>query len=190
MNEEELEKLSTDEVTVTRAARTQARVMNSTNTSDTGEKPGQSGSGILITVLVLFLVVITAGMSFLIYVTLGNEKKYEAMEEQITAIEQRLPNTGQAQGSADSSKILKPTTTGSEATNQTQTSGVGTEPSSGVAQPNPNGTKTYIVQNGDTLSAIAAINGMNIDDLRSMNDLADDVLYEGQVLNVKAEATQ
>lgn len=188
MNEEELEQLSTDEVTVTRAARSQARVMNTSSNNDNGGIQRQSGSGILTTVLVLFLVVITAGMSFLIYVTLGNEKKYEAMEEQITAIEQRLPDTGQE--SADQSKLLQPATSNSDGANQTENSVSGTEPSSGVAQPNPNGTKTYIVQSGDTLSAIAAINGMNIDDLRNMNELADDTLYEGQVLNVKAEAAQ
>ncbi|WP_314068038.1 LysM peptidoglycan-binding domain-containing protein [uncultured Vagococcus sp.] len=188
MNEEELEQLSTDDVTLTRASRSQARVMTANHSSDNGGAQRSSGNGILTIILVLFLVVLTAGMSFLIYVTLGNEKKYDAMEEKITAIEQRLPNTGEGQESPDQSKLLQPTTNSSGAT--TSSEGVGTEPSSGVAQPNPNGTKTYIVQSGDTLSAIAAITGMTIDDLRSINELVDDNLYEGQVLNVKAEAIQ
>ncbi|MBP1041104.1 LysM peptidoglycan-binding domain-containing protein [Vagococcus sp. BWB3-3] len=187
MNEEELEQLSTDEVTVTRAARSQARLMTNNNEQVSPQRPTSSGSSLLTTVLVLFLVVITAGMGFLIYVTLGNEQKYADMEKQITAIEQRLPNTG-VQESADQSKVLTPTIDSSGSSNQTEASGA-TEPSSGLAQPNPNGTKTYIVQSGDTLSAIATINGMNIDDLRSMNELIDDTLYEGQVLNV-AEAPQ
>lgn len=184
VDEEQFEP-ETEDVLATRAERSQARVL----TTDNGGHQPQSGNGLLTTVLILFLVVITAGMSFLIYITMENEKKYDAMEKQLSAIEQRLPNTGQEQAPADESKLLQPKTSDSNAA--TSQSGVaGTEPSSGIAQPNPNGTKVYIVQSGDTLSTIATINGMTLEELRTLNNLTDDDVYMGQEITVTGTATE
>lgn len=50
------------------------------------------------------------------------------------------------------------------------------------------GTKTYIVEKGDTLSLIAAKFNTNISSLRSQNHLTKDAIYVGQKLTVASNA--
>lgn len=44
------------------------------------------------------------------------------------------------------------------------------------------GTSFYVVQSGDTLWAITNRLSISLDDLRSINNLSDDIIYPGQVL--------
>lgn len=42
----------------------------------------------------------------------------------------------------------------------------------------------YVVQSGDSLSAIAARQGISVDEIRYANDLGGDIIHEGQVLSL------
>ena len=54
----------------------------------------------------------------------------------------------------------------------------------------PDGTTVHIVQPGDTLSGIAAIYGMRLDDLRALNNIAptNNLIFSGQKIVVRAAA--
>ncbi len=44
------------------------------------------------------------------------------------------------------------------------------------------GTPFYVIQSGDTLWAISRRFGVDLDELRTLNNLTDDIIYPGQVL--------
>ncbi|MGA7733819.1 MAG: LysM peptidoglycan-binding domain-containing protein [Chloroflexia bacterium] len=48
------------------------------------------------------------------------------------------------------------------------------------------GTSFHIIQSGDTLWSISVRFGVEIDDLRALNNLSDDIIYPGQVLYLPA----
>jgi LysM repeat protein len=56
------------------------------------------------------------------------------------------------------------------------------------AAPAPPAETTYTVRAGDTLYAIAASFSKTVEDLRARNNLADNMIYEGQVLTVPAQS--
>ncbi|HEX8684062.1 MAG TPA: LysM peptidoglycan-binding domain-containing protein [Ardenticatenaceae bacterium] len=56
------------------------------------------------------------------------------------------------------------------------------------AAPAPPAETTYTVRAGDTLYAIAASFSTTVEDLRARNNLADNLIYEGQVLTVPAQS--
>ena len=54
----------------------------------------------------------------------------------------------------------------------------------------PDGTQTYTVQQGDTLSEIAARYGTTVNELVRLNNIADrDLIYPGQVLIIREGGT-
>lgn len=50
-------------------------------------------------------------------------------------------------------------------------------------------TTSYTVKSGDTLWKIATANNMSIDELKVLNNLSTDVIYVGQTIKVKSQAT-
>ena len=57
-----------------------------------------------------------------------------------------------------------------------------------TATPNPDGQIIYIVQAGDTLWSIAAVHGVTVDQLRSLNGLTSDFISVGQSIIVSQDA--
>lgn len=55
--------------------------------------------------------------------------------------------------------------------------------------PSTSSSSEYVVQKGDTLSHISVKVGMTISDLKTLNNLTSDVIYVGQKLKVKGNAT-
>lgn len=147
-----------------------------------------SGFTIVLTI-VLLLNVMT--MSTLIYLTIEDRSVKVKREEQIEEIQKQLTELGQLSESQKPTTKQPVVTTESSAETTIQTtesSGKTDDQQAGrgtANQPNTETTKTkkvHVVAAGDTLSVIATEENVEIERLRTLNNLSDDVLQVGQEL--------